>query len=114
MADFNPHVGDIGVELTVDFKTKDCADAIVAVDLSPAGTVITICLRTPGGTVKTFTGVASTCDTFANGTAAYITLSGTDLDVAGVWQISGKAVFLDGRVFRASSKNFTVDTPLCP
>ena len=111
---FNPQVGDVGHEIIVDFETCDCDGNIIPLDLSPAGTVITICLRKPDQTtVKTFNGSVSTCDTLENGSASFITVE-PDLDVAGIWCVSGKAVFTDGRIFRGNAKNLTVEQPVCP
>lgn len=114
MASFNPQVGDIGHELVADFRTCDCDGKEIPLDLSPLGTIITICLKAPDQTtIKEFPGVQSSCDTLINGSAAYVTQNASDLDQAGVWCISGKVVFLDGRVFRANAVTFTVEQPIC-
>jgi len=116
MAVFNPQVGDIGVEVVADFETCDCNGVIGPLDLSPVGAVITICLRKPDqSTLKEFPGVFSTCGTGdgKDGSASYVTAAAGDLDVAGQWSVSGKVVFLDGRVFRGNSKIMTVETPVC-
>ena len=111
---FNPQVGDVGHEIVVDFETCDCDGNIIPLDLSPAGTVITICLRKPDQTtVKTFIGGVSTCDTLANGVTSFITVA-ADLDVAGTWCVSGKVVFTDGRIFRGNASNLVVEQPVCP
>ena len=116
MASFNPQIGDIGLEIVVDFQTCDCEGAVIPFDISDAGAVITICLRKPDqSTTKEFTAVFSTCGLGdgTDGSASYTTQLSTDLDVAGIWQVSGKVVFTDGRIFRGNSKNLTVEQPVC-
>lgn len=116
MAAFNPQVGDIGLEIVVDFETCDCNGVIGPLDLSLVGAIFTICLRKPDqSTLKEFPGGFSTCGTGdgTDGSVSYITVAASDLDVAGTWQISGKVVFLDGRVFRGNSKTLVVEQPVC-
>lgn len=116
MAAFNPQVGDIGFEIIADFETCDCNGVVQPFDISAVGAVITICLRKPDQTtLKEFPGSFSSCGTGdgTDGSASYITGAAGDLDIAGVWLVSGKVVFLDGRVFRGNSKTMTVEDPVC-
>jgi hypothetical protein len=116
MAAFNPQVGDIGLEIIVDFETCDCEGNVIPLPLDPVGTVITICLRKPDqSTTVEFSAGFSSCGLGdgTDGSASFVTSAATDLDVAGVWQVSGKVTYLDGRIFRGNSKNMTVETPVC-
>lgn len=116
MASFNPQVGDIGLEIVVDFETCDCAGKVIPFDISDAGAIITICLRKPDqSTTKEFVATFSTCGLGdgTDGSASYTTVLATDLDVAGSWLVSGKVAFLDGRIFRGNSKNLVVEQPVC-
>jgi len=116
MAAFNPQVGDIGLEIVVDFETCDCDGKVIPLDISDVGAVITICLRLPDQTThKEFAAGFSTCGLGdgTDGSASYVTAAAADLNVAGIWQVSGKVAFLDGRIFRGNSKPMTVETPVC-
>jgi hypothetical protein len=116
MATFNPQVGDIGLEIIVDFETIDCDGKIIPFDISDPGTIIHICLRKPDKTTNVeFIASFSSCGIGdgTDGSASYVTISAGDLDVAGQWLVSGKVTFLDGRVFRGNSKPMTVETPMC-
>ena len=114
MAAFNPQIGDIGNEITVDFETCDCDGKVIPLDLSPVGAVIEICLRKPDQVTAThYVAGVSSCGTLEDGVAAFVTANAGVLDVAGKWLISGKVIFLDGRVFRGNSKPMTVESPVC-
>ncbi len=116
MASFNPKVGDIGVEIVVNFPTCDCDGKIIPLDVSTA-TTIEICLRKPDQlTIVTFTAVFSTCGVGdgTDGSISYTTVSATDLDVAGTWAVSGKVIFPDSRVFRGDAKTMIVEISVCP
>jgi len=115
VASFNPQVGDIGLEIIVDFQTTDCNGRVIPLDISTASD-LEICLRKPDHvTVTHYPAGFSSCGTLdgTDGSASYTTLGVNDLDVAGVWQVSGKVTFPDGRVFRGNSKNMRVDQPVC-
>lgn len=115
MATFNPQVGDVGFEIVADFETCDCNGKVIPLDISTAS-LIEICLRKPDQmTVNQYPGSFSTCGSGdgVDGSASYVTANATVLDVAGVWNVSGKVIFPDGRSFKGNSKKMTVEQPVC-
>lgn len=85
MATEQVHVGDIGVQFLFTFYEKD---GVTKVNLTGA-TTVEAKIEKRGGAGTTWT--LSVTDA-VNGVAEFVTVSNTDLDVAGIWQAMGHVV----------------------
>lgn len=107
-------IGDIGTEIIVEFKTKDCNGQEVVLDIS-AQTTLEICLKKPDTTTVTTTGVftAAPCGLGdgTDGKASYFTIAG-DLDQAGTWCVEGHVILPTGE-WKADVFTFEVAAPIC-
>jgi hypothetical protein len=108
-------VGDIGANIILCFKAKDCNGVIQDFDIS-AATDITICITRPDGTTVEATGLAFAGAPCGNGTgtdgkATYPTIV-TDFNQPGTYNVSGKYTSAS-QTLRSKDSEILVKVPTC-